>query len=249
MPILLGFRRFGRAAFMAAAVVCLAGCTHSLAGNGLGGPTVTRVDASELPGPDGQVGANQVYVHKIGPMDKLIVDVLGIEQLSNRRLTVDGSGNITLPIAGLVHVGGLTLAEATDQLVRQLNRGYVRNPQVAINLEESLSEFYTVDGQVQQPGNYPIASGITLMRAVASARGASEFAKLREVVIHRTVNGQQMLALYDLGAIRAGAYSDPVLYPRDIVVVGDSPSRRLLQQFAQLSPLVLSPLITLLQYK
>lgn len=248
MPIYRSKRRFGNGSrIMALALVfALGGCTQSLVSKGLGGPTVTRVDTSELPGPSGQVGTDQAYLYRVGPFDKLIVDVLGIEQLAERKVTVDGNGNITLPIAGVVHVGGLDLGEATDLVAQQLRAGYVRNPQVSVNLEESVSNFVTVDGQVRDPGNYPVVSGMTLMRAIAAAKGGTDFAQLREVVIHRTVNDRQMIALYDVSAIRRGAYADPVLYPRDIIVVGDSPGRRLLQQIVSISPLFISPLIALI---
>ena len=238
-------RKAMRLAVLALAIM-VSGCTQSLAGKGLGGPSVTRVDTSELPGPDGQVGIDQVYRYSIGPFDKLIIDVMGFQDMADRRVTVDGSGSITLPIAGVVHVNGLSMGDAADRIAQQLRQGYVRNPQVAVNLEETASSYVTVDGQVQQPGNYPVISGMTLMRAVAQAKGATEFAQLREVVIHRTVNGRQMIALYDLAAIRRGAYGDPILYPRDIIVVGDSPGRRLLQQIVAVSPLFISPLIAVL---
>ncbi len=229
-----------------ALVVALGGCASDLVGEGLGGPTVTRVGVSELPGPQGQMGADQVYNYYIGPFDKLIVDVLGILELKDRRVTVDGSGNISLPIAGVVQVSGLSIGEAKTRIAEQLRAGYVRNPQVAVNLEEPVSSFVTVDGEVQQAGNYPILPGMTLMRAVAAARGATEFAQLREVVIHRKVNGRQMIALYDLAAVRRGAYADPILYPNDIVVVGNSPGRRLLQQAVAVAPLLVSPLVAVL---
>lgn len=240
-----GTKRASRAVMLALALV-VSGCSTGLVGKGLGGPTVTRVDMNELPGPSGQVGPDQVYRYAIGPFDKLIIDVLGISELSDRKVTVDGSGNITLPIAGVVQVGGLSLGEASDKIIGQLRAGYIRNPQVAVNLEEAVSHYVTVDGEVEQPGNYPIVSGLTLMRAVAGAKGTTDFAKLREVVVHRTVNGRQMIALYDLAAIRRGAYGDPVLYPHDIVVVGDSPGRRLFQQIIAVSPLFISPLVAVL---
>lgn len=224
----------------------IAGCSGGLAKGGIGGATVTRVEASELPGPQGQVGAAQGYVYRIGAYDKLIVDVLGIEQLSDRRVTADGSGTITLPVAGAVELNDLTIAEATDRVTQQMRAGLMRNPRVAVNLEESVSRFVTIDGEVEQPGNYPMVGGMTLMRGVAAAKGATDFARLREVVIHRTVNGQSMIALYDLSAIRRGAYSDPILYPNDVVVVGDSPSRRLMQQLVAIAPLFISPLVAVL---
>ena len=226
--------------------VSLTGCAKGLTAGGLGGPAVTRVDATELPGPEGQTGADQGYVYRIGAYDKLIIDVYGLQELTNRHVTADGDGNIAVPIAGVVNFKDLTLIEATDRLTRQLRAGHMRSPRVAVNLEEGVSRFVTVDGEVRQPGNYPVVGGMTLMRGVAAARGATEFAKLREVVIHRKVNGRQMIALYDLSAIRRGAYADPVLYPDDIVVVGDSPGRRLLQQFVQVAPLFVSPLVAVL---
>ncbi|MBC7042118.1 polysaccharide export protein, partial [Salmonella enterica subsp. enterica serovar Enteritidis] len=74
---------------------------------------------------------------------------------------------------------------------------------------------------------YPVNGRMTLMRAVATAKGTTEFAKLDDVVIFRTVNGQKMAALYNLKAIRQGAYDDPEVFANDVVVVGDSPARRL----------------------
>jgi polysaccharide export outer membrane protein len=233
----------GRAGLVLLLAFSVAGCERSLTSHGLGGPTVTRVDAAELPGPDGQVGGEQRFVYKLGPLDKLIVDVLAIQQLSDRKLTVNGSGEITLPIAGTVKVAGLTLGEASEAIARQLREGHVRNPQVSVNLEQATSSFVTIDGQVKDPGNYPVLPGLTLVRAVAGANGTSEFAKTSEVVIRRNVNGRDLIALYDLNAIRSGNYPDPVLYPGDIVTVGDSPARRMLQQIISASPLFVTPLI------
>jgi polysaccharide export outer membrane protein len=243
------FKQRARVALVGAvAVVALTvgGCAGGLTKGGLGGTTVTRVDSNELPGPDGQLGNEQKYDYRIGPYDKLIIDVLGIEQLSNRRVTADGAGAITLPVAGVVSLNDLTIGEATERVAEQMRAGHMRNPRASVNLEESVSRYVTIDGAVLQPGNYPVVGGMTLMRGVAAAKGATEFAKLREVVIHRKVKGQQMIALYDLAAIRRGAYADPVLYPDDVIVVGDSPGRRLLQQLVTIAPLFVSPLVAVL---
>lgn len=211
-----------------------------------GAPSITLVDTRELPGPEGQVGSEQVYVYKIAPYDELIVDVLGFEEMKDRKFDVDASGNIMLPIAGEVSVGGLTPAQASDRVAAQMRRGHVRDPRVSVNVEKATSQYVTVEGEVKRPGNIPIVAGMTLLRAVAGAEGTSDYARLREVVIHRKVNGRQMVALYDLKAVRRGAYEDPILYPRDIVVVGDSPGRRLFQMLVQVSPLFVSPLVAVL---
>jgi polysaccharide export outer membrane protein len=86
-----------------------------------------------------------------------------------------------------------------------------------------------------------------LLRAVASARGLTEFADQDDVVILRTVGGQRIAGLYNIGAIRRGLYEDPALYANDLVVVGDSPQRRLFRDFVSVAPLLASPVIALLQ--
>ena len=107
----------------------------------------------------------------------------------------------------------------------------------------------TVDGQVKEPGLYPVIGKMTLMRAVATAKGTAEFAKLDDVVIFRTVNGQKLAALYNLKAIRRGYYNDPEVFANDVVVVGDSQARRLFKDALQLVPLLTTPLIVALQQK
>ena len=98
-----------------------------------------------------------------------------------------------------------------------------------------------------EPGLYPVTNQMTLMRALASAKGLAEFAKQDDVVILRTVEGRKMAGLYNVGAIRRGAYDDPAVYANDVIVVGDSPQRRMFRDFVSLSPLLAAPLIAVLQ--
>ena len=211
-----------------------------------GGPNVQLVDAAELPAPQDAAG-QPLGGYRIGAYDRLVVDVFGFPELTARKVQVDAAGDIAVPMAGSVNILGRTPAEAADLIAQRLRQAYVRNPQVAVNLEESLSQYVTVDGQVTQPGNYPVVSGMTLMRAVAAARGTSEFADLEDVVIFRTVGQQRMVALYNLGAIRRGVYPDPAIYTLDTIVVGDSPQRRMLRDLLQAAPALLSaPLVAIL---
>lgn len=233
---------------------CLASLSAALLLTACGSPPpqlavngqVTVADMAALPAPTGVVDDPAADTYVIGPLDKVIVDVFGFESLTNRRFQVDASGFISIPLGGAVQVGGLTLEQAERRIEQQLRTAYVRNPQVSVNLEETNSRFVTVDGQVGVPGNYPLLNGMTLMRAVAAARGAGEFARLEDVVVFRAVQGRQMAALYDLSAIRRGAYADPRVYANDVIVVGDSPGRRLLRDLVPAGTLLTGPLIAVL---
>src|SRR3546814_21117547 len=92
---------------------------------------------------------------------------------------------------------------------------------------ETVSQVVTVSGEVRKPGLYPVLGKMTLMRAIAQAEGSTEFADADNVVVFRTVSGQDMAAVYNLGAIRRGNYNDPAVYAHDVVVVGESGTRRL----------------------
>lgn len=211
------------------------------------GQKVTVVEGTSLPMPQRVDLFEQNRPYLIGPFDKLVIDVFGIEELSKREVQTDAGGRISFPLAGIIEAAGKTPAEVENEIESRLRTRYVRNPQVTVNLKETVSQVITVDGQVKEPGLYPVVGRMTLMRAVATAKGTSEFAKLDDVVIFRTVGGQKMAALYNLKAIRRGNYDDPEVFANDVVVVGDSQSRRLFKDAVTLGPSILSPIIILLQ--
>ena len=209
------------------------------------GPQLTVVAAEELPPPEGVIVGSQTRPYLIGPNDKLTISVFGFPELT-REVTVDAAGRMSLPLVGQVVAAGLTPAQLTQSIRQALRNSFVRDPQVAVNVDQAASQVITVDGQVTEPGIYPVIGRMTLIRAIASAKGASEFARLQDVVVYRAVGKQQMAALYNLDAIRRGAYPDPEIYANDTVVVGDSPSRRLFRDILQASPLIVTPIIALL---
>lgn len=182
----------------------------------------------------------------IGPLDTIQVDVFNVPDLG-REIQVDASGRISMPLIGTIDASGKTAGELARMIETALRGRYVRNPEVIVNIKSSVSQVVTVDGQVVEPGLYPVTNQMTLMRVIASAKGLSEYAREDDVVILRTVNGRKMAGLYNIAAVRRGAYDDPLIYANDVIIVGDSPQRRLFRDFVSLSPLLAGPLIAILQ--
>lgn len=180
----------------------------------------------------------------IGPLDTIQVDVFNVPELS-REMQVDASGRISMPLVGTIDARGKTASELASAVEAALRGRYIRNPDVTVNIKSSVSQVATIDGQVVEPGLYPVTNQMTLLRAIASAKGLSEFARQDDVVILRTVNGRKMAGLYNIAAIRRGAYDDPAIYANDVIVVGDSPQRRLFRDFVSLAPLLAAPLIAI----
>ncbi len=225
----------------------LASCGSSRLGDAGSASGVQVVEQGQLPEPLRVDLFEQNRPYLIGPFDKLIIDVFGIEELSKQEVQTDAGGRISFPLAGIMEAAGKTPGELEEEIEQRLRGQYVRDPQVTVNLKETVSQVVTVDGQVKKPGLYPVIGKMTLMRAVATAEGTAEFAKLDDIVIFRTVNGQKMAALYNLKAIRRGYYDDPEIFANDVVVVGDSTARRLFKDALQLVPLLTTPLVVALQ--
>ncbi|MEO8137450.1 MAG: polysaccharide biosynthesis/export family protein [Betaproteobacteria bacterium] len=207
---------------------------------------MTVVAGTELPPPNRADLSGQDREYVLGPLDKVSVEIFGLPELS-RTIMIDGSGRISLPLAGSLQASGRTTVELAQQIEAALQSHHVRGPQVSVNVTEASSQFVTVEGEVETPGTYPVAGRQTLMRTLARAQGTTEFARLSHVVVIRDVNGQRLAALYDVRAIRRGLYPDPQIYANDVVTVGESQSRRLFRDLIQGSGLITTPIIALIQ--
>ena len=208
---------------------------------------LTVIEASSLPSPDRTDLVAPDRASLIGPLDTLSVEVFNVKELSRSDVQVDASGRITLPLIGVIDVSGKTSNELAADIRDKLAGRYVRNPDVTVNLKSGVSQVVTVDGEVKEPGLYPVTNQMTLLRAIASAKGTTEFARLDEVVILRTVGGKKLAGLYSLNSIRRGIYDDPYVYANDVVVVGDSPTARLLKTVLTIAPFAIAPVITLIR--
>ena len=234
----------------AAAAIATTGCASRGPELGLAPGAYTSVQplsaAAGLPAPSRADLTPQGRPYLIGPFDRLRIDVLGIEDLS-REVQADASGRISYPMLGVIDVSGKTPQELQEQIAGGLRANHVRDPQVTVNMTETVNQVMTVDGQVGQPGQYPVVGRMTLLRAIANARGTTEFARQQNILVFREVGGQQLVGLYNLQAIRRGVYADPEIYPNDVIVVDEDRARRMFRDIIGLAPVLTAPLIAVLQ--
>jgi polysaccharide export outer membrane protein len=175
--------------------------------------------------------------YKILPMDKLSIKVFKAEDMSGD-YDVDLLGNIQLPLIGEVKAATLTPDQLDQELTQKLGEKYLEHPDVSVAIKESRSRSVTVDGAVKDGGTFPVAGPVSLIQAVAMAKGTSEDANPRRVAVFRTVGGQRQAAAFDLTDIRRGQAQDPQIYPGDIVVVDGSSIKAFQKQFFQTVPLL-----------
>lgn len=217
------------AAVAVPALLCLAGCADTRGGS-------IPYDRP-LAAPDEQTFQTLPENYKIAPMDTISVKVFKADELTGDYL-VDLAGHISLPLVGQIEAANLTTGQLDDQLTKLLGAKYFQNPDVSVAIKASTAHVVTVDGAVNQAGQFPVAGTMSLIQAVALARGTTESANARRVAVFRTIDGRRQAAAFDLTAIRRGEAKDPQIYPGDIVVVDGSKIKAAERQILSAVPLL-----------
>ena len=212
-----------------AAAFALSGCATDRTYGAAPGVEIAQLE--ELPAPR----IENLYV--IGPQESLEIEVVGAERLSGTYLS-DGLGRISFPLLGVLELDGLAPNEAAELIANSLRGTYLLNPEVRVLPSEIPPRTVSVGGQVNKPGEYAVPVRQSLLRVVNQAGGLAEYADLQDVLVLRTVAGQRYIGAYNIQAIQRGNYPDPTLYPNDIVIVGDSPVRRRLDNILRFAPLL-----------
>jgi polysaccharide export outer membrane protein len=151
---------------------------------------------------------------------------------------VDLAGHISLPLIGEVEAANLTTAQLDTVLTEKLGEKYFEHPDVSVGVKKSVGRLVTVDGAVKDAGSFPALGNLSLMQAVALAKGTSEDANPHRVAVFRTIGGKRQAAAFDLVSIRRGQAQDPAIYPGDIVVVDGSSIKTLQKQIFQALPVI-----------
>ncbi|MGH7001371.1 MAG: polysaccharide biosynthesis/export family protein [Stellaceae bacterium] len=128
--------------------------------------------------------------YRLGPGDKLHIQVLGAEDLTGD-YAVGDNGTISTPLIGDIHAAGATRAGVERAMERKLAQGYLKNPKVSVTILQ-YRPFY-IFGEVAKPGGYPFASGMRVVNAVATAGGYTYRANQDFVVVTR--DGEERKAL------------------------------------------------------
>jgi polysaccharide biosynthesis/export protein len=106
----------------------------------------------------------------LGPDDQLEISGPELTDMSNKPVRIDGEGDIQMPLAGSVHVAGLTVQQTEQKLDEALSK-YIKHPQVVVNVAEVRSQPVSVLGAVNSPGVHQVQGHKTVLEMLASAGG------------------------------------------------------------------------------
>ena len=137
--------------------------------------------------------ADQPYA--VGSGDRLRVIVFGQDSLSNS-YSVDASGQISMPLIGLVSVNGMTTGQIQHAIEARLRNGFLREPRVSCEVE-AYRPFFIL-GEVTNAGQYPYVNGMTAQTAVAIAGGYTPRATQSSARVTRVIEGRQVIGDVDM---------------------------------------------------
>jgi polysaccharide export outer membrane protein len=157
--------------------------------------------------------------YKIGPMDVLRIDVWKEPDIS-RLVPVRPDGKISLPLLKDIQAAGLTAAELSAQIASGLKE-YITNPQVTVGVAEINSRRVYITGEVSHPGSLPLLPNMTVLQALSSAGGFTQFAKLKSIYVLRTENGKKVKLPFSYKDVVGGRKEeqDIELKSGDVIVV------------------------------
>lgn len=126
--------------------------------------------------------ADSAEAYQLGAGDKVRIAIYNEPQLGGEYL-VSSDGVISMPLIGDVQVMSKTVKDAALAIQGQLANGYLRNPQVSMQVI-AYRPFFIL-GEVRSPGQYPYSTGLTVYNAIATAEGYTPRAAKKVVFIRR----------------------------------------------------------------
>ena len=162
------------------------------------------------------LGAPNTYL--IGASDLLKVTVWKEPGLSGEML-VRPDGMISIPLLGDVHAAGQTSLQLGTEIETKLKR-FIQSPTVTVEIRQIHSKVIYLLGEVGKKGPIDLAPGMTLLQAISSAGGLTDYANSKKMYILRTSSGkQEKIPVQYKKALKGDSALNLVLHPGDTIVV------------------------------
>jgi polysaccharide export outer membrane protein len=126
---------------------------------------------------------------------------------------------ISMPLLGDVQASGLTPLQLAGQITTKLKK-FVQNPNVSVVISAIHSKVVYLLGEVAKKAPVEMTSGMTLLEAISSAGGLTDFANTKKIYILRDESGtHQKIPVHYKDALKGNSTLNLVLKPGDTIVV------------------------------
>ena len=155
---------------------------------------------------------------RISSGDLLDLNVFDTPELS-AKLRVDEHGKVSLPVAGVLQVSGMTAEQAGLAIEAHLREtNILKDPHVSVTVLEFATQGVTVAGEVKNPGVYPLLGAHGLLDLISAAGGLTPNAGKAVTVAHRADPDQPVVAQVDSKPGSTAGFSVDVR-PGDTIMV------------------------------
>lgn len=156
--------------------------------------------------------------YKIAPHDIIVIDVFGEKDLS-KEFRVSATGTINYYFLGEMQVAGKTTTEVREALTTELNRDYLVEPQITVDVKEYRVREVFVNGQVNKPGAISLTGEqeLNILGALSRAGGFTPRASENKIRFTRPGERERTFSFDQLKDPR----NNIILKPGDIIEVGD----------------------------
>ena len=157
--------------------------------------------------------------YKIGPQDVVRIDVWKEPDIT-RTIPVRPDGKISLPLLNDVQASGLTALQLSNAIREGLTK-YLNNPQVTVTVTDINSRRVYITGEVTRAGALPLLPRMTILQALSSSGGFTQFAKRKNIYVLRNEDGKQVKHPFNYVEVVKGKNEDQniLLLPGDVIVV------------------------------
>src|SRR5579863_3406237 len=121
-------------------------------------------------GPSAELRQGGLSPYVLGPDDQVKIWALGVEEISDKPVRIDPSGDLDLPLVGRLHAAGLTVEQLKSLLTQRLARE-VREPKVSVDIVEFGSQPVSVLGAVNHPGVLQLSGRKTAAEVLSLSGG------------------------------------------------------------------------------
>jgi len=154
----------------------------------------------------------------IGPSDVLNIFVWKEPDLT-LDVTVLSDGRISFPLIGNIMAEGKTVNQLREIIITVLKK-FIDAPEVTVVVNQSGTRIYTI-GNVSTPGPYPLNVNMTVLQALSTAGGFSEWADTKNILIVRREGKKEAQIRFNYKEVIAGKNVEQNirLKPNDTIVV------------------------------
>ncbi|MCL4522852.1 MAG: polysaccharide export protein [Acidobacteria bacterium] len=163
--------------------------------------------------------ATEDPAYEIGAEDQLNISVWNEPNVS-RTVPVRPDGKISLPLINDVQAAGLTPMQLAMSVTEKLKK-FIADPQVTVIVTAINSRRYYIVGEMTRAGAFPLMPNMTVLQALSSAGGFTQFANLKAIYVLRIVEGKSVKFPFNYKEVIKGNHTEQNIFlkPGDTIVV------------------------------